>query len=505
MKRDLTIYFTTDVHGYYSAMDYASGEREKTGLCGCLSAMKRDENTLLIDAGDILQGSPFMYWLNTSAKTEEFVPSRVMNIAGYDFVTIGNHDFNYGKENLERYLREMNARCVCANVTGVEGVEKTAVVTMKNGLRVGLTGIVTEFVNLWEKPENLVGVQVKEVVSAAKEALEELKKEQVDVTVCIYHGGYEYDLDSGKLLSPTVENQACRICSELDFDVLLTGHQHRALADLCINGTYTCQPPDRARQFAAMYVQVEEDGRVSARSELIAAGEAHPEMAAYLAPLEAENAAYLDTPVGFLDTVLLPQEHLEMAVNGSLIANFFNQVQLEATGADISCTCLGNKVKGFENPRVTIRDIVSTYVFPNTLVTLEVDRAVLKGALERCGEYFDRDEEGKLTVGQSFLYPMVEHYNFDHFLGIDVEMDLNRPMGDRVTSIRYQGEELAEDRKLTLCVNNYRATGAGGYPMYPKCKVVKEQPTEIAELIVAYVEKHRDITVVKDRWLHLLP
>ena len=78
MKRDLTIYFTTDVHGYYSAMDYASGEREKTGLCGCLSAMKRDENTLLIDAGDILQGSPFMYWLNTSAKTEEFVPSRVM-------------------------------------------------------------------------------------------------------------------------------------------------------------------------------------------------------------------------------------------------------------------------------------------------------------------------------------------------------------------------------------------------------------------------------------------
>ena len=84
-------------------------------------------------------------------------------------------------------------------------------------------------------------------------------------------------------------------------------------------------------------------------------------------------------------------------------------------------------------------------------------------------------------------------------------MDLSRPMGERVTSIRYQGEELAEDRKLTLCVNNYRATGAGGYPMYPKCRVIREENTEIAQLIVEYVEKHRDITVAKDRWLHLIP
>ena len=73
-----------------------------------------------------------------------------------------------------------------------------------------------------------------------------------------------------------------------------------------------------------------------------------------------------------------------MAAHGSLIANFFNQVQLEASGADISSTSLANTVKGFEQD-VTIRDVVSTYIFPNTLVTLAVNRAQLKraGALRR--------------------------------------------------------------------------------------------------------------------------
>ena len=88
-----------------------------------------------------------------------------------------------------------------------------------------------------------------------------------------------------------------------------------------------------------------------------------------------------------LDAELLPDEHIKMAANGSLIANFFNQVQLEATGADISATSLGNTVKGL-NRDVTIRDIVSTYIYYNTLKTLSVTRAQLKCALERSAEYF---------------------------------------------------------------------------------------------------------------------
>lgn len=503
MNRNFTIDFTSDIHGYYSAMDYASGKAASTGLAACAARFRKDGNSLTVDGGDNYEGSPFTYWLLRDPVAGTQVAAKIMNLAGYDFVTLGNHDFNFGKAPLEAYLKELKATCVSANVEGVAGVQKTAVVTLENGLRIGITGAVSHFVNQWEKPENLMGIQVNEAFSSLKEALEDLKAQKVDVTVCIYHGGFENDLTTGKLLSATTENQGYRICSELDFDILLTGHQHQGKADLCICGTYTCQTPDKARQFARMEVSTS-DGDVTAHSALLSAGtEVHPGLAEFLAPLEQENAVFLDTPLGQLDVALQPESHLEMAAKGSLIANFFNQVQLEASGADLSVTCLGNEVKGFDRD-VTIRDVVATYVYPNTLKTIRVTRTVLKAALERSAEYFELDESGALRVSEAFLSPIVMHYNFDHMAGLDVTMDLHRPVGDRVTAMLWQGRELTDEETLTLCLNNYRATGTGGYPLYADCELVKDQPTEIAQMIIEYIDHHRNITVDKHRWFHVM-
>ena len=503
MKRNLTICFTSDVHGYYSSMDYASGNPAATGLACCASTFSDDGNTLIIDGGDTLQGSPFAYWLYQKPTEGAEISARVMNLAGYHFVTLGNHDFNYGRQTLETYLRNLNARCISANVQGLPGVERTAVVTLENGLRVGITGIVTHFVNLWEKPENLTGITVTEAFPAAAAALEELKRENVDITVCIYHGGFENDLETGELLSATGENQAYRICKELDFDVLLTGHQHQPKAGLQLFGTHACQTPDRAKQYARMDVTVSERGTVTANSQLVNPGQPQEDMVSFLAPLDAENAVFLDQPLGELDIPLAPGDHMEMAVHGSIIANFFNQVQLDASGADLSVTSLGNVVKGF-NQEVTIRDVVATYVFPNTLKTILVDRRVLKAALERSAEYFDLDEAGQLQVGRSFLMPIVQHYNYDYLSGLEVTMDVRRPLGDRVVSMLYQGKELPDDQRLKLCMNNYRAAGAGGYPLYPQCPLVKDQPTEISEMIIEYIDRHKQVTVDKHQWLRVI-
>lgn len=503
MNRNLTICFTSDLHGYFSDMDYAQGKPGTTGLACCASTFPDDGNTLILDGGDTLQGSPFAYWLNRNSVEGAKVSAKAMSLAGYDFITIGNHDFNYGKETLETYLKNIDARCVNANVEGVSGVERTAVVTMQNGLRVGITGVTTHFVNLWEKPENLVGIKVNEAFTAAAAALEELKKENVDLTICIYHGGFESDVVTGETHSTTGENQAYRICKELGFDILLTGHQHQPKANLEIYGTHACQAPDRGKQSVRVDVSVAEDGEVSISSRMVDPAEPDADMAAYLAPLDAENAIFLDQPVGQLDIPLEPGDHMDMAVNGSVIANFFNQVQLEASGADLSVTSLGNVVKGF-NQQVTIRDVVATYVFPNTLQTLRVDRKVLKAALERSAEYFDLDENGQLRVGQSFLIPIIQHYNFDYMAGLEVTVDVHRPVGDRVISMLYQGQELEEDRQLTLCLNNYRATGTGGYPLYAECEMVKDQQTEVAQMIIEYIDNHKSVTVDQTKWLKVL-
>ena len=502
MKR-LTIYFTSDMHGYFSPLDYATGAHADTGAANCMKKFQNDGTTLIIAGGDTLQGSPFTYYLHKNGLEDPCVPAQIMNCAGYDFFTLGNHDFNYGQENLNRYIRSMDAYCLCANVEGLEGVRKTAVVTMKNGLRVGLTGVVTHHVNIWERPENLRGLTISEPVSAAAAALEELKQENVDITVCIYHGGFECDLDTGAALTDSDENQGYRICRELGFDVLLTGHQHIPIAPRRVLGTYICQTPDKAKQFAKMKLTVSDSGIAMEGSLEEAGGETDPEAAAILAPLDSAAAQWLDTPVGHLDMPLLPQEHIVMAEQGSGIANFFNQVQLDASGADISCTSLGNEVKGFQRD-ITVRDVVATYIYPNTLQTLRVNRTVLKSALERCAQYFARRADGTLEVSQDFLKPKVEHYNYDYFAGIDVTMDIRNPVGSRVTSIRYQGEELPEDRWLTLCMNNYRSSGTGGYECFRSCERVSQQQTEISELIMDYVLERGSIVVDKTKWLTVL-
>ena len=500
--------FTSDIHGYYSNIDYATGREHASGLCNCAGLFARGGNSLVIDGGDFLQGSPFTYFYHKTLpdRDTDYLPSRIMNAAGYQYITLGNHDFNYGVPTIERFLEQLDAVCLCANVEGIRGVRKTAVATLENGLRIGLTGATSHFVSLWEPPENLTGVKVVNAFDALADALAELKRQRVDCTVCIYHGGYERDVNTGKLLSDTDENQGYRICRKLDFDILLCGHQHLRLDGADVFGTHTCQPPSKGAGFISLTAGMTPGGeaRCMVESRFVPAGEARDEKIwSILSAKEEEASAWLDRPVGEFDSELETKSHIEMAEKGSFIANFFNQVQREISGAQISVTCLDNSIKGFSR-KVSIRDIVSNYAFPNTLKTIVVDRAVLKSVLERCAEYFERKEDGSLDVSDAFRIPIEQHYNYDYFSGIEVVFDIRNPVGSRVTSIRYQGRELDDKQKLTLCINNYRQTGAGGYEAYTRCEKINDSPAEISEIIMNYLSSHRKITVDKTRWLTVI-
>ena len=506
-ERSFTISFISDVHGCFSNLDYASGKERASGLCNCAGLFTRGGNALVIDGGDALQGSPFTVYYHQGGCRKQYLPAQIMNAAGVQFMTLGNHDFNYGIPVIEQYLSQLHAVCLCANLDGIRGVRKIAVATLENGLRIGLTGVTSHYVEKWEPPENLKGVIVRDAFTSASSALEELRAQGADVTVCIYHGGFERDVTTGAVLSESDENQGWRICEELGFDILLTGHQHMRVDSACLFGTHTCQCPAKAAGFIRMDVSVPEDraGKpLQVASRFVPAGERRSEkLWAYLSKEEDKASRWLDCPVGRLDRPLTPGEHLETAVNGSLLANFFNQVQLAASGAEVSVTCLDNTPKGLPK-EVSIRDVASSYPFPNTLRVLEVDRHVLREALERCAEYFTLDENGELQISKAFLTPIEQHYSYDFYSGIETVFDVSRPFGQRVVSIRFQGEELPEGRKLKLCINSYRATGAGGYPAFAKCPVLWEGTKEISELIMDYISSHREIKVDSTKWLTVI-
>ena len=113
------------------------------------------------------------------------------------------------------YIEAHHGACVCQNVVDEAGraCHPYVIHTLGNGLRVGIVGIVTDYVNVWERKENLAGICITDPFEAAKEALLHLKKE-VDITLCIYHGGFECDLKTGERLQKTTENVGYRICKE---------------------------------------------------------------------------------------------------------------------------------------------------------------------------------------------------------------------------------------------------------------------------------------------------
>ena len=308
MARTLTIRYTSDTHGYLYPTNYADMQDRPMGLMKLASEYPHDGNTLIIDGGDTIQGSPLTNLYQRLSPEEKAAClsedtygthpiAAMMNLAGYQFVTLGNHDFNYGVDALMDYLTNLDALCLCANIRDREGrlpIAPYAVHRLENGLRIGLVGVCTHFVRRWENPKTVEKLVIEEPIPAAKAALDAVKP-LCDVTVLIYHGGFECDLETGEPLTDSAENQACRLCRELDFDLVLTGHQHMRVDGVRFCNSFAVQPTYRAPHCCSITVTVEDDGSKRFESRVIPAeGKPLARACDLLLPLEKRVQTWLD-------------------------------------------------------------------------------------------------------------------------------------------------------------------------------------------------------------------
>lgn len=501
MKRKLKLYFTSDVHGYFYPTSYGDRKEKPMGLFQCAAGFERDENTLVLDGGDMLQGSAYAYYCRQILGSCGPIAEAV-NDCGYDYYALGNHDFNYGREYQKEYIQAHKGTCICQNVCDEEGraLYPARIHTLPNGLRIGLVGIVTDYINVWEKKENLAGVRITDPFEAARQALAELKG-QTDLNICIYHGGFECDLETGASLSNTKENVGYKICRELDFDILLTGHQHMSVDGRSLFGTWTVQPLDSGKEYHYLEITEGEGEPASGQPRFLIRSrkrKADPVLGAELRrrhqALEDRVQEWLNQPIGHLSRPLLPGDKVDMALHGSPIADFLNRVQLHVSGAQLSAVGLANEIAGFRQ-EVSTRDIIATYPYPNTLVVCRITGAQLRRAMERSMEYFACLPDGTVTVADSFLIPKVEHYNYDYYAGVTYRIVPQNPVGHRVEELCREKIPVKDEDEFTLCLNNYRFSGTGGYQVYTECPVVREINIEMVELIMDYFREHSQIEI----------
>lgn len=501
----VTLLETSDIHGNVMPIHYANNMPNEVGLAKIASIIRQQRAQggpfLWIDNGDVIQGTPLAYY-HARLEPEPLNPLiLVMNEMKADGAVLGNHEFNYGRELLDKAVRESHFPWMAANIVNKESGEPAfgrpyIVKEFEEGIRVVVLGLCTPFIPNWENPNHIVGLDFLDAVETAKIWVPKLRvEEKADLLVVAYHGGFERDLDTGEATEPlTGENQGYQLCVEVPgIDVLLTGHQHRAIAGKSINGVIVSQPGYRGEYAAKVSVRMEQrEGRWSVagtESELlhVSSVEADTSVLSMVEPYERNTQEWLDQPMGKVEGDMVVSDAMKLRLGDSPLIEFINKVQMQVAETDISNTALfADDLPGFP-PNVTMRDIVSNYIYPNTLKVIRITGQDMLDALEQSAAYFQTSISGEVAVNPNFMKPKPQPYNYDMWEGISYTLDIRRPEGERVVKLLYKGEPIGMDREYDVVMNNYRASGGGNFFMFQGKPVVKDIPTDVSELIADYI------------------
>jgi 2',3'-cyclic-nucleotide 2'-phosphodiesterase/3'-nucleotidase len=515
----LTLISTTDLHGNIAPLDYYTNKPDARGLAKAatiIAQLRRENpNSLLLDSGDTIQGTPLVYYHDKLNNTPIDPMMLVMNTLRYDAMTVGNHEYNFGLKVLDKARHEAKFPWLSANTYRAGTLEpayQPYIVKELGGVRVGVLGLTTPGIPAWENKENYAGLEFREPVSEARKWVGVLRdKEKVDLVVVAMHMGLEADLRTGETTPGQVEheNEAIAIAKQVKgVDVILMGHTHREVSALTINGVLLTQANRWASHVARVDVYLERDAkdarwRVAAKqARTIPVGDVAPdaEVMKLVAPYDRETQAWLNHVIGTSPVEMSAQD---ARFRDNALLDLIQRVQLDAGHADVSMAASFNPSAHVARGPVTVRDIAGLYEYENTLVVLEVTGQQLKDALEHSAEYFKAYVPGKAAA--DLVDEKIPGYNFDIAEGVSYDLDISKPVGQRIQNLRFHGQPLSMTQKLKLATNNYRVNGGGGYTMYRGAPEVFRSSEEIRELIIDWVEQHKQIPAEPTNNWRLLP
>lgn len=502
---------TTDMHGRVFPIDYYTNKYDNVGITKVATLIKQarkdDPDLLLVDSGDTIQGTPLEYFHNKRNNTPPDPMMLAMNALHYDSMTVGNHEYNFGLGVLDKARGEAQFPWLSAN-TYDAGRPTTHyqpyIIKEVRGVRIGILGLTTPGIPNWENKANYQGLEFHETVSEAKKWVSILRqKEKADVVVIAMHMGTEEDLRTG-IPSPSQvpnENAALTIARQVPgVDVILMGHTHREVGDLLVNGVLLTQANRWASHVARVDLYLDHKDRgwqvvmKSARTiPVTEKTEIDAEIAKLGDPYDKETQAWLGRAIGDSSEALTANG---CRFHDSAIIDLIQRVQLEAGNAEVSMAACFNASARIPKGSVTVRDIAGLYEYENTLVTLELTGQQLKDALEHSAKYFKEYQPGKSL--NELVDNRIPGYNFDVAQGVSYDIDITKPVGQRIQNLKFKGQPLPMTQKLKVVTNNYRVNGGGGYTMFKDAPVVYRSSAEVRELIIDWVEKNKTVPTQTD-------
>ena len=538
--RTLTLLQTSDLHTNIFPWDYFTGKADaKRGLAKVATLIKQEraknpDCTLLVDTGDTIQGSPLGTYYAQVDNASKHPMATAMNELGYAAMAMGNHEFNYGQDVLNKFKGEANFPLLGANVRkSSDGSEAFTpyVITTVCDVKVGILGLVTPGVATWERKDNITGLRFDEPLEIAKTYVPKMKAAGADVVVVAIHGGPDKQ-PTGSATSPeswladyadptkwtdrgnlTAENQAVQIAQQVaDVDVLLTGHTHQPIPKMLLKQqdgreVLLTQPNRWGSHLADVQLNVTWNGErwgVDAHdSKLHAVDETvveDPNVKQLTQAAHDTTVAYVNQKIGSTTEAFtggFPGRYVDSA-----LADLLNIVQEEAAKeagfpVDLSATALFSNDVALPKGDVTLRDAYSVYIYDNTLYVMEINGSILRRALEMNTLYFKQLDPANLPAKPAdakATTPVVADYNWDLYSHIDYGYDLTKPAGSRLTHLRFNGQDVRDDQLFRIAVNNYRGGGGGGYAMFKEGTLLWSSADGVRDYVARYMQEHQNLS-----------
>lgn len=552
---DFRLLETTDLHSNMMDFDYYKDTpTEKFGLVRTASliavARKEVRNSVLVDNGDIIQGSPLGdYMAAKGLQQGEVHPVyKAMNTLDYTVGNLGNHEFNYGLDYLHKAISGARFPYINANIIDLKTGKplftpfliKEEQVTDRDGknqtLKVGYIGFVPPQIMVWDKTHLSGKVKVNDITETAKKWVPEMRKQGADLVVAVAHSGLSADP-----YQAMAENSVYYLSQVAGIDAILFGHAHAVFpskdfasikgADISkgtLNGIPAVMPGMWGDHLGIVDLVLNNDsGRWSVTQ---ASAEARPvydktakkslaaEDPALVKVLEHDHAAtrqFVSKPIGKSADVMysylsLVQDDPTVQIVNNAQRDYverFIQGDPDLASLPVLSAAAPFKAGGRKNDPasyvevekgpLTFRNAADLYLYPNTLVVMKVSGKEVKEWLECSAGQFNQID---IHSGQpqSLINWDFRTYNFDVIDGVDYQIDVTQParydaecqlvnkQASRIKQLTFHGKPIDADATFLVATNNYRAYG-GKFAGTGEAHIAFASPDENRSVVAAYI------------------
>ncbi|AXE25952.1 bifunctional metallophosphatase/5'-nucleotidase [Streptomyces globosus] len=528
-----TVMGTTDLHGnvfnwdYFTDREFDDKAHNDVGLAKISTLVEKVRaekgrcNTLLIDAGDTIQGTQLSYYYAkvdpiTARRGPVHPMAQAMNAIGYDAAALGNHEFNYGIPVLRKFQEQCDFPLLGANAVDARSLRPAFPPYSMHRLRtphgrdvkVAVLGLTNPGIAIWDKAHVQGKMAFPGLEEQAAKYVPRLRSMGADVVIVSAHSGSSGTSSYGDQL-PYVENAAGLVAEQVPgIDAILVGHAHTEIPEYRVRNKATgrdvvlSEPLKWGQRLTLFDFELSwQRGRwsVASVSARVLNANTVPEDPKIVRLLSDEHRKVVEYVNQVIGTSTQAMSSAEGPVKDVPIIDLINHVQAETVKVALAGTewaalpvlsqasCF-SRTAVIPEGKVTLRDAAGLYPFENTLEARVLTGAQVKDYLEYSARYFVRTapdavvDPSKLTNADG-----IPDYNYDAVYGLVYDVDIAQPVGSRITGLSFEGRPVDPQARFVLAVNNYRASGGGAFPHVAGAKQVWADSDEIRNTIISWV------------------